>query len=188
MSFNRLILCCWFILLLIFHRIRVFSSELAFCMQWPKYSSFSFSISPYDEYSGLISFRIDRIDRLAVQGILKSLLQQHSSKGSIFQCSAFFMIQLSCLCMITGKNMALTRWTFLSKVMSLPFNELSRFVIAFFPRSKHLLISWLPTVIVPSDFGAQENKICHCFHFFLIYLPGSEVNGCYDLHFLDTEF
>ena len=127
------------------------------------------SISPSSEYSGLISSRIDWLDLLAVQGTLKSLLQHHSSKASISQHSAFFMVQLSHPYIITGKTMALTRWTFVGKVISLFFNMLSRFVIAFLPKSKHLLISWRQP---PSgNFGAQENKICHCFYFFPIYLP-----------------
>ena len=111
-------------------------------IRWPKYWSFSFSISPSNEYSGLISFRMDWLDLLAVQGTLKNLLQHHSSKASLLQCSAFFMVQLSHPYMITGKTIALTRWTFVGKVMSLLFNILSRWVIAFLPRSKHLLISW----------------------------------------------
>ena len=112
-------------------------------IRWPRYQSFSFSISPSNEYSGLISFRIDWFDLLAVQRTLKSLLQHHSSKISILRCSAFFMVQLSHPYMTTGKTIVLTRWTFVSKVMSLLFNMLPRFVIAFIPRSKHLLISWL---------------------------------------------
>ena len=123
--------------------IRVFSNELALCIRWPKYWSFSFSISPYNEYSGLISFRMDWLDLLAVQGTLKSLLQHHNSKASILWCSAFFMAQLSHAYMTTGKTIALTRWTFVGKVMSLLFNMLSRLVIGFLPRSKRLLISWL---------------------------------------------
>ena len=117
--------------------------ELALHIRWPKYWSFIFSISPYNEYSGLISLRIDCFDLFAVQGTLKSLLQHHSSKASILRCSAFFTVQLSHPYMITGKPIALTRWTFAGKVMSLLFNTLSRFVIDFLPRSKNLLISWL---------------------------------------------
>ena len=127
----------------IFPSIRVFSSESALLIKWPKYWSFSFSISPSSEYSGLISFRRDWFDLLALQGTLKSLLQHHSSKASILQHSAFFMVQLSHPYMTTGKTIILTRWTFLNKVMSLLFNTLSRLVIAFLPRSKHLLISQL---------------------------------------------
>ena len=127
----------------IFSRIRVFSSELALRIKWPKYWSFSFSISPSNEYSGMISFRMNWLDLLAIQGTLKSLLQHHSLKASILQHSAFLMVQLSHLHMTTGKTIALTMWTFVSKVMSLPFNMLSRLVIAFLPGSKSLLISWL---------------------------------------------
>ena len=127
----------------IFPSIRVFSSELALRIRWQKYGSFSFSISSSNESSGLISFRIDWLDLLVVQGTLKSLLQHHSSKASTLQCSAFFMAQLSHSYMTTGKTIVLTRQTFVGKVMSLPFNMLSGLVIAFLPRSKHLLISWL---------------------------------------------
>ena len=126
----------------IFPNIRVFSSESGFCVTWPKYWSFSFSISCFNEYSELISFRMDWFDILAIQGTFKCLLQHHSLKASIFQCSALFMVQLSHQYMTTGKTIALTRWTFVDEVMSLLFNMLSRFVTAFLPRSKHLLISW----------------------------------------------
>ena len=127
----------------VFPSIRIFSSESVLCIRWPKYWSFSFSINPSNEYSGLISFRIDWLDLLVIQGTLKSLLQHHSSKASILQWSAFFVIQLSHPYMTAGKTMALTRQTFVGTVMSLLFYMLSRFVIAFLPRSKHLLISWL---------------------------------------------
>ena len=138
---NHLILCCPLLLLpSIFPSIRVFSNELNLHIRWPKYWSFSFSISPSNEYSELISFRTDWFDLLAVQETLKSLLQHHSSKASVFWCSAFFMMQLSHPYMTTGKTIALTRWTFVGKVMSL-FFMLSRLVIAFLPRSKRLLIS-----------------------------------------------
>ena len=123
--------------------IRVFSNESALLMRWPKYWSFSFSISPSNEHPGLISFRMDWLDLLAAQGTLKSLLQHHTSKASILPHSAFFTIQLSHPYMTTGKTIALTRWTFVGKVMSLLFNMLCRLVITFLPRSKHLLISWL---------------------------------------------
>ena len=137
----------------IFPSIRVFSNESALHIRWQKYRSFSFSISPSNEYSGLISFRMDWLDLLAVQGTLKSLPQHHSSKASILRCSAFFIVQLSHPYMTTGKTTALTRWTFVGKVMSLLFNMLSRLVIAFLPRRKHLLIS--PDVVtICSDFGA----------------------------------
>src|SRR5574341_2468620 len=130
--------------------IRVFSNESTLHMRWPKYWSFSFSISPSNEYSGLISCRIDWLELLAVQGTLESLLQHHSSKASILRCSAFFTVQLSHPYMTIGKTIALIRWTFVGKVMSLLFNMLSRLVIAFLPRSKHLLISWLqsPSAVI----------------------------------------
>ena len=144
MPSNHLILCHPLLLLpSIFLNIRVFSNESALCMRWPKYWSFSFNISPSSKHPGLISFRMDWLDLLAVQGTLKSLLQHHSSKASILLCSAFFIIQLSHPYMTTGKTMALTRWTFVDKVMTLLFNMLSRLVITFLPRSTHLLISWL---------------------------------------------
>ena len=138
---NHLILCCPLLLPSIFPSIRVFSSESILHIRWPKYWSFSFSISPSNEYSGLISFRMGWVDLLFVQGTLKSLLQHHSSKASIFQRSAFFTVQLSHPYMTTGKTIALTRQTFVGKVMSLLFNMLSRLVITFLPRNKHLLIS-----------------------------------------------
>ena len=130
--------------------IRVFSNESTLHMRWPKYWSFSFNISPSNEHPGLISFRMDWLDLLAVQGTLKSLLQHHSSKTSILLCSAFFIVQLSHPYMTTGKTIALTRWTFFGKVMSLLLNMLSRLVITFHPRSKHLLISWLqsPSAVI----------------------------------------
>ena len=127
----------------IFPSIRIFLNESALCNRWPKYWSFSFNISPSNEYSGLIYFRMDWLDLLAVQGTLKSLLQHHSSKASILRCSAFFTVQLSHPYMTTGKTIALTRRTFVGKVMSLLFNMSSRLVITFLSRSKHLLISWL---------------------------------------------
>ena len=127
----------------IFPSIRVFSNESVLCIRWPTYWSFSFSISPFNEYSGLIAFRMDWLDLLAVQGTLESLLQHQSSKTSILQHSAFFMVQLSHPYMTTGKTIALTRWTLVGKVMSLLFNKLSSLAIAFLPMSKHLLISWL---------------------------------------------
>ena len=156
-------------------------------MRWPKFWSFCFSIIPSNEYSGLICFRIDWFGLLAVQGTLKSLLQHHSSKASVLQHSAFFMVQLSHPYMTTGTTIVLTRQTFVTKVMSLLFNMLSRLVIAFLPSSKRLLISWLqsPSTVI---FGAQENKVCHCFHCFLIYLPWSDGTWCHDLSFLNVEF
>ena len=138
--------------------IRVFSNESTLHMRWLEYWSFSFSISPSNEHPGLISFRMDWLDLLGVQRTLKSLLQHHSSKASIFWHSAFFTVQLSHPYMTTGKTIALTRWTFVGKVMSLLFNILSRLVITFLPRSKRLLISWLqsPSAVI---FGVQKNKV-----------------------------
>ena len=151
MPSNHLILCHPLLLLPpIPPSNRVFSSESALHIRWPKYWSFSFSISPSNEYSGLISFRMDWLDLLAVQGTLKSLLQHHSSKASILRHSAFFTVQLSHPYMTTGKTVALTRWTFVGKVMSLLFNILLRLFITFLPRSKRLLISWLqsPSAVI----------------------------------------
>ena len=157
MPSNHLILCCPLLLLpSISPSIRVLSSESVLRIRWPKYWSFSFSNSPSNEYSGLISFRMDWLDLLAVQGALKSLLQHHSSKASILQCSVFFIVQLSHPHMTTGKTIALTRWTFVGKVMSLLFNMLSRLVIAFLPRSNYLLISWLQS---PSAVILEPKKI-----------------------------
>ena len=167
--------------------IRVFSNELALHIRWPKYWSFSFNISPSSEYSGLIFFRINRLDHLAVQGTLKGLLQHHILKASVLQCSAFFMVQLSHSYMTTGKTIALPSQTFAGKVMSLLFNTLSRFVIAFLPRTKHLSISWLQSLSAV-DFWAQENKTYDCFHFSPFYLPWSDGLRCHDLHFLNVEF
>ena len=151
MPFNHLILCCPLLFPpSIFPSLRVFSNDSVLCIGWPKYWSFNFKISPSNEYSGLISFRIYWLDLLAVQGILKSLLQHHSSKASILRRSAFFTVQLSHPYMITGKTIALTRCTFVGKVISLLFNMLSRLVITFLPRSKCLLISWLqsPSAVI----------------------------------------
>ena len=153
----HLILCRPLLLLpSIFPSIRVFSNESAFCIMWPKYWSFSFTISPSSEHPGLISFRMNWWGLLAVQGTLKSLLQHHNSKASILQCSAFFTVQLSYPYMTTGKTIALTRQTFVGKVMSLFFNMLSRLVITFLPRSKRLLISWLQS---PSAVILEPRKI-----------------------------
>ena len=151
MSSNHLILCRPLLLWVsIFPSFRVFSNELALHIRWPEYWGFSLSISPSNEYSGLISFRMDRLDLLAVQGTLKSLLQHHSSKASILQHSVFFIVQLSQTYMTTGKTIALTRRTFAGKVTSLVFNTLSRLVITFLPKRKHLLISWLqsPSAVI----------------------------------------
>ena len=153
----------------IFPSIRVFSNESALCIRWLKYWSFSFSISHSNESSGLISFRMDWLDLLAVHGTLKSLLQHHSSKPSILRRSPFFIVQLSHPYMTTGKTIALSRQTFVGKVMSLLFNMLSRLVIMFLPRSKRLLISWLQS---PSAVILEPRKIVsHGFHCFPIYLP-----------------
>ena len=170
MPSNHLILCCPLLLQSsIFPSIRVFSNESALHTRWPKYWSFSFNISPSSEYSGLISFRIDWFD-LAVQGTLKSLLQHHSSKATILRCSALFIVQLSHRYMTTGKTIALTRWTFVGKVMSLLSNMLSRLVIVFLPRSKRLLISWLqsasavilePKKIKSVTISIVSPSICH---------------------------
>ena len=173
MPSNHLILCRPLLLLpSVFPSIRVFSNESDLCIRWPKnwplysrqYWSFSFSISPSNEYSGLISFRMDWLDLLAVQGTLKSLLQHHSSKASILWCSAFFIVQLSHPYMTTGKTIVLTKWIFLGKLMSLFFNMLFRFVTGFLPRSRRLLISWLQS---PSAVILEPKKIvCHYFHLF----------------------
>ena len=165
--------------------IRVFSNESVLCIRWPKYWSFSFSISPFNEYSGLISFRIDWLDLLGVQRTLKSFLQHYSSKASILWHLDIFMGQFSHPYTNTGKTIALTRQTFVGKVMSLLFNMLSRLVITFLPRSKHLLISWLQS---PSAVILEPRKIkSDSFHCFPIYFPWSDGTGCHDLHFLNVE-
>ena len=165
MPSNHLILCRPLLLPPVFPSIRVFSNESVLRNSQPKYCSFSFSISPSNEYSGLIFFRIDWLDLLVVQGTLKSLLQHHSSKESIPLCLAFFIVQLSRPFMTTGKIIALTRWTFVGKVMSLLINMLSRLVIAFLPRSKCLLVSWLHS---PSAMILKPKKIvCHCLPIYL---------------------
>ena len=169
--FNPLILCRpLFFLLAICPSIRVFSNESALRIRCPKHWSFTFSIRLSNELSRLISFRIDWFDILAVQRSLKSLLQHHSSKASILRSSAFFTVQLSHPYMTTGKAIALTRQTFVSKVMSLLFNTLSRLGMAFIPRSKSLLFSWLgsPSAVILEP---KRNIDCHCFHCFPIYLP-----------------
>ena len=182
---NHPILCCPLPLLpSIFPSIRIFSNEAVLCFRWPRYWSFSFSISPSKEYSGLVSFRMDWLDLFIVQGTLKSLLQHHKSKASILQHSAFFIVQLSHLYMTPGKAIALTRWTFVGKVVSLIFNMLSRFVITFLPRNKCLLISWWlqspPAVILEPKkirsvtVSIVSPYICH--------------EGCHDLSFLNVEF
>ena len=182
MPSSHLFLCRPLLLLTsIFHSIRVFSNESVLHIRWPSYWSFSFSINPSNEYSGLIFFRMDWLDLLAVQGTLKTLLQHHSSKASILRWSAFFIVQLSHPYM-TGKNIALTRWTFVGKVMSLLFNMLSRLVITFIPRSRCLLISWLQS---PSAVILEPKKIKSAT--VSIYLPLSDGTRCHDLSFLNVE-
>ena len=169
MPSNHLILCLLLLLPSIYPSIRVFSKESVLRIRWPKYWSFSFSIGPSNEYSGLISFRMDWFDLLAVQGTLKSLLQHHSLKASILQSSVFFIVQLSHPYMTNGKTIALARWTFVGKVMSLLFNMLSTLVITFLPKSKHLLISWLQSTAAVI---LEPPKIVSlCFHCFPICLP-----------------
>ena len=170
MPSSHLILCRPLLLPSIFPGIRVFSNGSVLHIRWPKNWSFNFNISPSNEYSGLISFRMDWLNLFAVQGTLKSLLQHHSSKASVLWCSAFFILQLSHPYMITGKTIALTRLTFVGLVMSLRLNTLSRLVITFLPRSKCLLISWLqsPSAVI---LESQRNEVCHCFHCFPIYVP-----------------
>ena len=165
--------------------IRVFSNESTLCMRWPKYWSFSFSISPSKEHPGLISFRMHWLDLLAAQGTLKSLLQHHSSKASILWRSAFFIVQLSHPYMTTGKTIALTRQTFVGKVMSLLFNMLSRLVVTFLPRSKRLLISWLqsPSAVILEPQKIKSDTVSS----FPIYLPCSDGTRCHDLSFLNVE-
>ena len=178
MPSNHLILCHPLLSPSIFPSIRVFSKESALRIRWPNYWSFSFSISPSNEYSGLISFRMNWLDLLVVEGILKSLLQDHSSKASILQCSVFFMVHLSHPYMTTGKTIALTRQTFVGKVMSLFLNMLSRLVITSLPRSKRLLISWLQS---PSAVILEPPKIKSI----SVWSDGTR---CHDLSFLNVEF
>ena len=161
-------LCPLLLLTSIFPSIRVFSNESVLHIRWPKHWSFCFTINSSNEYSGLISFRMDWLDLLAVKGTLESLLQHHSSKASVIQCSALFMIQFSHPYMTIGKTIAVIRWTFVGKVMFLLFNKLSRLVIELLPRSKRLLISWLqsPSAVILEP----KKRVCHCFHCFPIYL------------------
>ena len=166
------------------HRIRVFSTESTVCIRWPKYWSFSFSNNPFNEYSVLISFKIDWFYLLAIQETLKSLFQHHSSRASVLWPSAFFMVQLSHPYMTTGKTIALTRQTSVSKVMSLLSDMLFRLVTAFLPRSK---CNFMAAVTIRSDFGAQKYKVWHCFHCFPIYFPWSDGTRCHDLRFLNVE-
>ena len=184
MPSNHLILCRPLLFPpAIFPIIRDFSNESALHIRWPKYWSFSFNISLSSEYSRLISFRVDWLDLLAVQGILKSLLQHHSSKASIFWCSAFFIVQLSHLYMTTGKAIALTRLTIVGIVMSLLCNKLFRLVITFLSRSECLLIPWLqsPSTVILEP---KWSKVSHCFP---IYFPWSDGTRCHDLSFLNVE-
>ena len=183
------VILCHPLLLLpsIFPSIRVFSNESILLLKWSKYWSFSFNISPFNEHRGLISFRMDWLDLLADQRTLKSFLQYHSSKASILQPSAFSMVQLSDPYMTTGKTTALTRRTFVGKVISLLFNTLSRLVKAFLPRSKCPLNSWLqsPSAVI---WEPPKIKICHCLHCFPIYLPRSDGTRYHDLSFLNVMF
>ena len=187
MPSNHLILCHPLLPLpSIFPQIGDFSNESALHIRWPRYWSFSFKFSPTNEHPGLISFRMDWLGLLVVQGTLQGLFQYHSSKASILQCLAFFTVQLSHPYMTTGKTIALTRRTFVDKVMSLLFNMLSRSVITFLPRSKRLLIPWLQLTSA-MILEPPKNKISHCFHHFPVYLPWSDGPGCHDLSFLNVE-
>ena len=183
---NHLIHCHPLLLLpSILPSIRAFSNESVLHIRWAKYWSFTFSISPSNEYSGLISFGMDWFDLLQSKG-LSRVFSNNNSKASILWGSAFFIVQRSHPYMTTGKTIALTILTFVSKVMPLLFNMLSRFVVTFLPRSKHLLISWLR---LPSALILEPPKIvCHCFHYFPSYLLWSDGTGCHDLHFLNVEF
>ena len=184
MPSNYLILCHPLLLLpSIFPSIRVFSNVSVLHIRWPKYWSFSFSISPSNKYSGLISFRMDWLDLLGVQRTLKSLLQHNSSKATILRRSAFFIIQLSHPSMTTGKTIALTRCTFVVKVMSLLLNMLSRLVITFLPRSKRLLISWLqsPSAVILESPKIKSDTVS-------TVSPRSDGTRCHDLCFLNVEF
>ena len=167
------------------HLILYLSSESALPIRWP---CFSFSISPSNEYSWLVSFRMDWLDLLAVPGTLKSLLQHHSSVASILWCLAFFMVQFSHPYMTTGKTIALTRWTFTGKVMSLLFTMLSRLVIAFLLGRKHLFISWLQSLSTVILEPKKIKSVCYCFPSFPIYLPWSDGTECHGLSFLNAEF
>ena len=185
MPTNHLILCCPLLLLpSVFPSIRVFSNESALHIRRPKYWSFSFSNSPSNEHPGLISFRMDWLDLLAVQGTLKSLLQHHSSKASILWCSAFSMVQLSHPSLTTGKTITWTRWIFVGKVMPLFFNMLSRLVITFLPRSKCPLTSWLQS---PSAVILEPKKRKCCCHCSPTYLPCNNGTRCHGLRFLNAE-
>ena len=185
---KHFILCHPLLLLLsIFLSIRVFSNELALHIRWPEYWNFSFIVSPSNEYSGLISYRIDWFGLLAVQGTLKSLLQHHSLKASVLQCSAFFMIQLSHPYMTTGKIIALTRWTFVSKWCLYFLIHCLGLSLLFF--QEQASFNFMAAVTICSDFGDPQNKVCHCFRCFpTTCLPLRDGTGCHDLHFLNVEF
>ena len=185
MPSNHLVLRCPLLFLSsVFPTIRVFSSKSVLHIRWPKYWSFNFSISPSNEYSWLISFRIDRFDLLAVQETLKSLIQHHSLKASVLRHSAFFMVQLSHPYMTIGKTIALTRWTFIGKVMFLLVQ-----VCHNFSSKEQASFNFMAAVTIFSDFGAPQNKVWHCFHCFPIYLPWSDDGTrCHDLRFLNVEF
>ena len=186
MPSNHLILCCPLLLLpSIIPSIRVFSNESALHIRWPKYWSFSFNISPSNEHPGLICFRMNWLDLLAVQGILKRLLQHHSSKASILWCSAFFILQLSHPYMTTGKTIALIRWTFVGKVMFLLFNMLSRLVITFLPRNKRLLISWQQSssAVILEPRKLKSATISTVF----LSIYHEVMKRCHDLRFLNVE-
>ena len=186
MPSNHLILCCPLIFApSIFPSIRVFLIVSVLCIRWWKYWRFGFRINPSNEYSGLISYRMNLVGSPCSPRDSQES-SHHSSKASILRHSAFFIVQLSHPYMTIGKTIALTRWTFVGKVMSLLFNMLSRLIITFLPRSKHLLISWLqsPTAVI---LGPQK-IVCHCFHCFCIYLPWSDGTRCHDLSFLNVEF
>ena len=173
MPSKHLTLCRPLLLPSVFPSIRVFSKESVLCIRWPKYWSFSFNISPSNDYSGLISFRMNWLDLLAAQETLKSLFQHHSLKAPTLRYSACFILQLSHPYMTTGKTIALTRQTSVGKVISLLFNMLSRLVIAFLLKSK-CIFNFMAAVTICSDFGAPEKKVCHCFHCFPIDLPLSD--------------
>ena len=186
MPSNHLIICLPLLLLpSIFPSIRVFSNELALHIRWPKYWSFSFSINPSKEYSKLFPLGVTWLISFQSKGPLRVFYCTTVQKDQFFGGQPSLWVQLSHPYMTTGKNIALTRQTLVTEVMSLIFNMLSRFIIAFLSRSKCLLISWLQS---PSDFRAQENKVCHCFHCFPVYFPWSDGTGCYDLRFSNVGF
>ena len=185
MPSNHLIPCHPLLLLpLIFPSIRVFSNESVLHIRWPKYWSFSFSISPCNEYSGLISFRMDWLDLLAVQGTLKSLLQHHSSKASILWHSAFLIVQLSHAYMTTGKTIALTNLCWQSNVSAFKY---AVEVGQSFSSKEQASFNFMAAVTICSDFWAPQNKVCHCFHCFPVYLPWSDWTRCHDLSFLNEQ-